>query len=70
MDGTQWVLGDGMGEWNVRLDHIGIAVNDLDSGSKFWKLIGLEQGNDELNEEQGVNIRFFSTKHKSDAVKM
>ena len=59
-----------MGAWNVRLDHIGIAVNDLESGSKFWKLIGLEQGNDELNEEQGVNIRFFSTKHKSDSVKM
>ena len=59
-----------MGEWNVRLDHIGIAVNDLDSGSKFWRLLGLEQGDDELNEEQGVNIRFFSTKQRRDSVKM
>ena len=70
MDGPQWFLGDCMGEWNVRLDHIGIAVNDLDSGSKFWRLLGLEQGDDELNEEQGVNIRFFSTKQKRDSVKM
>tara|TARA_B110000438_G_scaffold300547_1_gene353205 strand:- start:751 stop:1164 length:414 start_codon:yes stop_codon:yes gene_type:complete len=45
----------------IRLDHIGIAVNDLDSGAKFWKLLGLEQGADDLNEEQGVNIRFFDT---------
>ena len=59
-----------MVDWNVRLDHIGIAVNDLDSGSKFWRLIGLEQGHDEINEEQGVNIRFFSTNHKADSVKM
>ena len=59
-----------MVDWNVRLDHIGIAVNDLDSGSKFWRLIGLEQGDDEINEEQGVNIRFFSTNHKADSVKM
>ena len=59
-----------MVDWNVRLDHIGIAVNDLDSGSKFWRLIGLEQGHDEINEEQGVNIRFFSTNNKADSVKM
>ena len=59
-----------MVDWNVRLDHIGIAVNDLDSGSKFWRLIGLEQGDDEINEEQGVNIRFFSTYNKADSVKM
>ena len=59
-----------MVDWNVRLDHIGIAVNDLDSGSKFWRLIGLEQGHDEINEEQGVNIRFFSTYNKADSVKM
>ena len=70
MDGPQWFLGDCMDEWNVRLDHIGIAVNDLDSGSKFWRLLGLEQGDDGLNEEQGVNIRFFSTKQKRDSVKM
>ena len=45
----------------IRLDHIGIAVNDLDSGSKFWRILGLTQGEDESNNEQGVDIRFFNT---------
>ena len=45
----------------IRLDHIGIAVNDLESGSVFWKLLGLCQGDDERNDEQGVDIRFFET---------
>jgi len=54
----------------IRLDHIGIAVNDLDSGAKFWKLLGLEQGADDLNEEQGVNIRFFDTAHGDNPAKI
>ena len=45
----------------IRLDHIGIAVNDLESGSKFWNILGLNQGEDETNHEQGVDIRFFNT---------
>ena len=46
----------------IYLDHIGIACDDLDESSRFWKLIGLIQGqNDELVEEQGVTTRFFST---------
>jgi methylmalonyl-CoA/ethylmalonyl-CoA epimerase len=45
----------------IRVDHIGIAVSNLDSGSTFWKILGLEQEGDEINEEQGVNIRFFGT---------
>ena len=52
---------------SIRIDHIGIAVSDLDAGSKFWRLIGLEQGEDELNEEQGVNIRFFGSKQEAKA---
>ena len=67
MDGPQWILGDDMG---IRVDHIGIAVNDLDSSSEFWRLIGLEQGNDELNVEQGVNIRFFGSEQGTDATKI
>jgi methylmalonyl-CoA/ethylmalonyl-CoA epimerase len=54
----------------IRLDHIGIAVNDLESGSKFWKLLGLSQGTDDLNEEQGVKIRFFETEHGSKPTKI
>ena len=43
------------------MDHIGIACDDLDQSSNFWKLIGLLQGDDELVEDQGVTTRFFST---------
>ena len=45
----------------IYLDHIGIACDDLDQSSNFWKLIGLLQGDDELVEAQGVVTRFFST---------
>ena len=51
----------------IRIDHIGIAVSDLEAGSKFWRLIGLEQGGDELNEDQGVNIRFFGSNQDAKA---
>jgi len=46
---------------NIRLDHIGIAVPDLESGSAFWRILGLLESEDELNEDQGVNLRFFAT---------
>ena len=43
-----------------RLDHIGIAVNDLDEGEKFWKLLGLipSEGDEEVS-DQGVITRFI-----------
>jgi len=48
--------------WPVHIDHIGIAANSLDEGSHFWRLLGLIEGDeDEINIEQGVKIRFFST---------
>ena len=57
MDGTKWILGDLM---DIRLDHIGIAVNSLDEGEKFWKILGLvSDGDDEELIEQGVKTRFF-----------
>ena len=44
----------------ITIDHIGIASESLDGGSRFWKLLGLmEQGEDELVEDQGVVTRFF-----------
>ena len=47
----------------IRLDHIGIAVNNLEEGAKFWQLLGLVPDDKSLqNIEQGVNIMFFSTK--------
>lgn len=51
-----------MKEIRIFLDHIGIATESIDEGSIFWRLIGLVQSEeDEVNQEQGVNIRFFST---------
>lgn len=57
MDGTKWILG---GKMKIYVDHIGIACEDLEVASKFWRLIGLAQGADELVEDQGVTTRFFS----------
>ena len=46
----------------IRLDHIGIAVNGLEQGVKFWELLGLTTSKEvETNEEQGVKILFLST---------
>ena len=46
----------------ISIDHIGIATHDLEEASKFWRLIGLLQGeNDETVDDQGVITRFFST---------
>jgi len=48
-------------EMNEGIDHIGIATNSLDAHSEFWVCLGFIQGKDEVNEEQGVKIRFFQT---------
>ena len=57
MDGPEWILSDNM---NIRLDHIGIAVNNLDEGEKFWRLLGLiPDGDDEEVTDQGVITRFI-----------
>ena len=45
----------------IFVDHIGIACDDLEIASEFWRLIGLIQGDDEVIESQGVTTRFFST---------
>ncbi len=45
----------------VTIDHIGIAVEDLEAGSAFWRLLGLQETGDETVEEQGVDIRFFES---------
>ena len=44
----------------ITIDHIGIAAKSLNEGSTFWRLLGLmEQGEDEVVEDQGVITRFF-----------
>ncbi len=44
-----------------RIDHIGIATPNLDEHSHLWSALGFRQGEDELNTEQGVRIRFFES---------
>ena len=44
----------------IEIDHIGIATNTLEEGSKFWTILGLEsRGLDDFVEDQGVTTRFF-----------
>lgn len=51
-----------MKENRIYLDHVGIACNDLQEAGRFWKLLGLLQGDsDEVVSDQGVKVRFFST---------
>ena len=51
---------------NIYLDHIGIACEDFSRASRFWRLLGLTQGDaDEKVESQGVETRFFSTSQVS-----
>lgn len=54
----------------IYLDHIGIACDDFDSGTKFWNLLGLTQGSDEIVANQGVITRFFSTSENADKAPM
>ena len=42
-----------------RIDHIGIATNDISKASDLWLMIGLQQGEDHINLEQDVKIRMF-----------
>ena len=42
-----------------RIDHIGIATNNIEEASKFWERIGLKSGSDDINVEQDVKIRMF-----------
>lgn len=51
-----------MDEKIAQLDHVGIATYDLEESSKFWEMIGLVQvHDDEIVEEQGVKVRYFSS---------
>ena len=44
----------------ITIDHVGIAANSLDEGSRFWQLLGLvNNGEDERLDDQGVITRFF-----------
>ena len=48
-----------------RIDHIGIATNNINEASKFWHYIGLDSGEDHINLEQDVKIRMFYGKDEN-----
>ena len=43
----------------LELDHVGVAVHDLDEGSAPWRLLGLPVADDETVVEQGVRVRML-----------
>ncbi|OEU62077.1 MAG: methylmalonyl-CoA epimerase [Desulfobacterales bacterium PC51MH44] len=44
----------------LKIDHLGIAVNSIDEGKKFWTdALGLEYEGSETVEEQKVTTAFF-----------
>ena len=51
---------------SIEIDHIGIAVNNLDQRTPFWIALGLILGEDEELPNDGVIARFFSMNGESD----
>ncbi len=51
---------------SIEIDHIGIAVNNLDERTPFWVALGLILGDDEELPNDGVIARFLSTQNISD----
>ena len=41
------------------IDHIGIATSSLDESQQLWTILGFTQGDDQINSEHGVKIRFM-----------
>lgn len=41
------------------LDHVGIAVADIEEGSRPWRALGLAVAEEETLENEGVAARFF-----------
>tara|TARA_B100000674_G_scaffold475271_1_gene468176 strand:+ start:437 stop:844 length:408 start_codon:yes stop_codon:yes gene_type:complete len=44
------------------IDHIGIATNSLDESQQLWSILGFTKGDDKINSDQGVKIRFMNGK--------
>tara|TARA_A100001015_G_scaffold238746_1_gene271804 strand:+ start:5206 stop:5610 length:405 start_codon:yes stop_codon:yes gene_type:complete len=42
------------------IDHIGIATSSLDESQQLWSILGFTQGEDQINSEEGVKIRFMN----------
>lgn len=48
-----------MGDFNFELDHIGIAVESLESGKQFYEALGLSCASKEEVTSESVNVGFF-----------
>ena len=55
---------------SIEIDHIGIAVNNLDTRTPFWLALGLIQGEDESIPSDGVTARFLSTSGANEPVRI
>lgn len=49
----------GSGTFGLPIDHVGIAVADLERAAQPWTLLGLPVVEDELLPEQGVRVRLL-----------
>lgn len=45
--------------FGLPIDHVGVAVGDLDTGAQPWTLLGLPVVEDEELPEQGVRVRLL-----------
>ncbi len=46
-------------ETGLPIDHVGVAVHDLDDGAAPWSLLGLPAADDETVPDQGVRVRML-----------
>ena len=55
------VLGSATGGWGTEIDHIGVAVRDLEEAERRWlPLLGAPEGPREAVPSQKVRVRFLS----------
>ena len=45
--------------FRTRLDHIGIAVHDLDAATEVYRMVGVEPGQREIITDQGVEVQML-----------
>lgn len=55
-----------MSEFEFELDHIGIAVNNLDEGGSFYKALGLEENSREEVASEKVKVGFYPLRNQAD----
>jgi methylmalonyl-CoA/ethylmalonyl-CoA epimerase len=55
----------------TRIDHVGLAVRDLDAAKEFYaKALGLECHHEEVNEEQGVREAMLSVGDSGSSIQL